>query len=213
MTKVNAIEKILMDNGGVATWNIIYNQIEKYYPGAKNSIEWQAGIRGVLYREIKNKKKFKIINTGIISLFDYDDVNQVLDEDKEYVTDKTVQALIRLGQDKFKRNLLKVLKKCPITSIDDKRILNASHIKPWSVSNNFERLDVYNGFLFSPTIDKLFDCGLISFENNKRIIISKLLSNKNIGLIGLEKEKIYKQLPITDRINYLDYHRNFIFLE
>lgn len=52
MTKVDAIKKLLKDNGGIATWAIIYNEIEKYYPRAKVSREWQAGIRGVLYREI-----------------------------------------------------------------------------------------------------------------------------------------------------------------
>ena len=40
-------------------------------------------------------------------------------------------------------------------------ILIASHIKPWRVSNNNERLDVYNGLLLLPNLDKLFDKGYI----------------------------------------------------
>ena len=39
MTKVEAIKKLLEDNGGIATWEIIYNEIEKYYPKAKVSHE------------------------------------------------------------------------------------------------------------------------------------------------------------------------------
>ena len=58
MTKVEAIKRVLEDNGGIATWEIIYNEIEKYYPEAKVSTEWQAGIRGVLYREIQKHQNF-----------------------------------------------------------------------------------------------------------------------------------------------------------
>jgi len=58
MTKVEAIKNLIEDNGGVASWQYIYDNIEKYYPAAKASEEWQAGIRGVLYREIKNNKTF-----------------------------------------------------------------------------------------------------------------------------------------------------------
>lgn len=35
MTKVEAIEKVMMDNGGTASLEIIYNNICKYYPTAK----------------------------------------------------------------------------------------------------------------------------------------------------------------------------------
>lgn len=71
MTKVEAIKKVLEDNNGAASWNIIYNNIEKYYPTAKNSVEWKAGIRGVLYREIRKDKSFKQIGLGLFALKDY----------------------------------------------------------------------------------------------------------------------------------------------
>ena len=87
----------------------------------------------------------------------------------------------------------------------------ASHIKPWALSSNNERLDVYNGFIFSPTIDKLFDKGMITFENNKELIISPSLSKKNTEFIGIES-KIYKNLPIENRISYLEFHRENIFI-
>lgn len=59
MTKIEAIRQVMLERGGTATLNDIYENIEKYYPTAKNSKDWQAGIRGVLYREIKNNKMFK----------------------------------------------------------------------------------------------------------------------------------------------------------
>ena len=71
MTKVEAIQKVMMDNGGTASLDIIYENIEKYYPTAKLSNEWEAGIRGVLYREIRNNKRFKKIGLSIYALEDY----------------------------------------------------------------------------------------------------------------------------------------------
>lgn len=71
MTKVEAIEKVMEGNGGVASLDIIYNNICKYYPAAKESKEWEAGIRGVLYREIRNNRRFKKIGLSIYALSDY----------------------------------------------------------------------------------------------------------------------------------------------
>ena len=39
MTKVEAIQKVMEDNNGVASWDIVYQNIEKYYPTAKSSDE------------------------------------------------------------------------------------------------------------------------------------------------------------------------------
>ena len=71
MTKVEAIKKVMEDNGGVASWKIIYKNIEKYYPSIKSSISWQQGIRGVLYREISNSQSFKKLSFGIFALINY----------------------------------------------------------------------------------------------------------------------------------------------
>lgn len=128
-------------------------------------------------------------------------------------TSKIIQQTIRIGQEKFRRSLLNEIDFCPITGITDKRILTASHIKPWRVSDNNERLDKNNGFIFSPTIDKLFDIGLITFENNKSLLVSKALDKTNVNSIGIQPKRIYERLPIENRIKYLEYHRNFIFLE
>jgi hypothetical protein len=209
MTKVDAIKKVLEDNNGVAVWSIIYNQIEKYYPEIKRQKDWKAGVRGVLYRDLG--KNFKMLEEGVIALIGYDENNLVLKEDIGD-TSKSIQTKIRVGQEKFRKNLLKHLKVCPITGIDETRILLASHIKPWAVSTNEERLDIYNGFIFSPTIDKLFDKGLITFENNKELIISPTLSEVNIGSIGIVAGKKYLKLPIENRMSYLEFHRENIFI-
>ncbi len=71
MTKVEAIAKVMEDNDGTASLDIIYRNICKYYPSAQDSKDWEAGLRGVLYREIKNGKTFKKIGLSIYALADY----------------------------------------------------------------------------------------------------------------------------------------------
>jgi len=83
MTKVEAIQKVLEDFNGVATWEQIYRNIEKYYPAAKVSRAWQEGIRGVLYREINKGKYFKKVGLGIFALRDYKEEPKPAIEEKQ----------------------------------------------------------------------------------------------------------------------------------
>lgn len=174
MTKVKAILQLMNDYGGVVTWNIIYNEIEKYYPNAKRSHEWKAGLRGVLYRDLD--KTFQQIERATFAPIDYDIINLVPKKLRESVTEKNAWQKIRVLQYKYRKDLLKSLKYCPITKIADKRLLIASHIKPWSMSTDDEKLDIMNGFILSPLYDKLFDEGLITFTSDKQMHISPTLS-------------------------------------
>ncbi len=214
MTKVEALKALLVDNGGIANWNIVYRDIENYYPKAKNSREWKAGLRGVLYRELN--KHFKMLDKGVMALIDYDEqkmeyVSETIQNDDG--TTKIVTLTARKGQEKFRKSLLKEFKACPITDIDDKKLLIASHIKPWAFSNDYERLDRLNGFMLSPIYDRLFDNGLITFDFNSKIIVSKKLSKKNIGILNIDSNKQYKKLNICDRKDYIQFHQDNIFLD
>jgi len=77
MTKVEAIKKVLEDFNGSASWKIIYDNIENYYPNVRSGYKWQEGIRGVLYRELKNKKTFKKTGLGVFSLIDFDEKKEI----------------------------------------------------------------------------------------------------------------------------------------
>ncbi|MGN0162046.1 MAG: HNH endonuclease, partial [Candidatus Ornithomonoglobus sp.] len=129
----------------------------------------------------------------------------------ETITEKEIYTTIRLQQYKFREMLINKLKSCPITHINDKRLLVASHIKPWCVSNDEEKLDIYNGFLFSPLYDKLFDRGLITFSKDKKMYISSTLSKNTVAKLNI-KEDIYDELPIAGREKYLEFHNDKIFM-
>jgi len=73
MTKVDALIALIKDNGGVASWQYIYDNIEKYYPAAKASRTWKSGLRGVLYREIRNNRNFKCVGFGVYALNEYEE--------------------------------------------------------------------------------------------------------------------------------------------
>ena len=47
----------------------------------------------------------------------------------------------RIGQGAYRQKLLEESSECIITRVNDERILMASHIKPWSVSNDEEKTD------------------------------------------------------------------------
>ncbi|NJM54407.1 MAG: HNH endonuclease [Blastocatellia bacterium] len=120
---------------------------------------------------------------------------------------------MRIGQSYFRAKLLSEMKSCPITGIDDKRLLIASHIKPWVHSNNEERVNTKNGILLSPLFDKLFDksIGLITFTLDKKILVSNKISQENIARLNISNNQLIESLDVEGRENFLEYHRRFIF--
>ena len=95
--------------------------------------------------------------------------------------------------------------------VNDERLLIASHIKPWVVSNNFEKTDPKNGFMFTPTYDKLFDRGFISFESDGTMLVSPWISPMNQKRLDIFNGKKIRMLPTEGREEYLCYHREFVF--
>jgi len=68
MTKVQAIVKVMQDNGGRATLQEIYQRAGHYYKGVKAAQDWQAGLRGVLYREVRLGRTFTKIGEATYAL-------------------------------------------------------------------------------------------------------------------------------------------------
>lgn len=116
----------------------------------------------------------------------------------------------RVGQGEYRRKLLDLCPFCPITLISDDRLLIASHIKPWAMSNEFEKTDPKNGFMLTPTFDFLFDRGFMSFTNDQKTILSPFLSNMTYSKIGISDNKTFPHLPVDGREEYLEFHRKNI---
>jgi hypothetical protein len=116
----------------------------------------------------------------------------------------------RIGQVKFRRDLEKIETKCRVTGITISEHLMASHIKPWNRSTPQERLDRYNGLLFSPHIHHLFDMGYLGFNQDGDLLISPKLSPSII-----ESWKIPIHMNVGNfkpkQLQYLQFHKDNIF--
>ena len=125
-------------------------------------------------------------------------------------TERNYLRSARVGQGEFREKLItKFRSKCPVTGITEKRLLVASHIKPWKVCNNYERLDLHNGILLSALADKLFDQGLVTFQDNGDVVISPSLLIEDQERCGIKR---WTTLNLSDRSKcYMEYHRNIEF--
>jgi len=114
----------------------------------------------------------------------------------------------RIGQQKFREGLMYRWNcRCPLTGIEDSELLTASHIKPWRDSDNDERLDPDNGFLFSALWDAAFDRGLVTFGDDGEPRFSDGLSDR-----ACKQLRWKRALQLTNRNReYLVWHRERVF--
>lgn len=139
------------------------------------------------------------------------EIKEINNSDIFTITEKQNLTLSRIGQGKFRNQLIEYWSGCSITKLDKLNLLVASHIKPWKKSDNFERLDVYNGLLLLPNYDKLFDKGYINFDNKGKIKISSFLEDKDLKILNISPE--VKLINIESKhIEYLEYHREHCFI-
>lgn len=145
-------------------------------------------------RQISDFNNKKLDDLNILDNFI---INEIRPTEKEQIIKG------RIGQSNFKRELLFIDKKCRLCNVSDECFLVASHIKPWSVSNSKERLDVNNGLLFCPNHDALFDAlfdkGLISFEDDSTILITSTLSEESKIFMNVN-ESMHLKMNMFDEL-------------
>ena len=174
--------------------------------------------------EVENLIKVKQAEKLIIS-----EIDKINDDKNIDDTEKLSLMKSRRGQGLFRDKILRKFEsKCIITKIDNDKLLIASHIKPWAVCSNKERLSKENGLLLTPTFDRLFDKGFIAltptfdrlfdkgfiaFLDNGEIMLSTSLSTENFDMLNISARTKYN-LRITDEMKlYLAYHREKIFIK
>jgi len=126
---------------------------------------------------------------------------------------KTQRAQVtnaRVGQGAFKKALVRLWKTCSVTGCSIQQILKASHIKPWADSSPEEKLDHFNGLLLTPNLDALFDAGLISFDEDGRIMLSPSLTEEDFRALGVTADMKLRKLN-TAHAPYLKHHREEVF--
>tara|TARA_R110001583_G_scaffold32_1_gene253 strand:- start:22280 stop:23068 length:789 start_codon:yes stop_codon:yes gene_type:complete len=121
-----------------------------------------------------------------------------------------VEQLVRqrVGQQAYRNAMLEYWGgTCAVTGLSVKAALTASHAKPWAeCDSDHERLNVFNGFLFSANLDALFDRFLISFDDVGELIVSPAVSEEDRKLLGLDQVLKLRWIA-KEHLPYLKYHR------
>ena len=116
----------------------------------------------------------------------------------------------RRGQGVFKQNVRSIERGCRVTGVRQIRHLRASHIKPWRVSDDFEKLDGNNGLLLAPHIDHLFDGGWISFADSGDLLVSSRLALELLGSWQIPAVANVGAFS-EEQCRYLSFHRDHVF--
>ena len=158
-----------------------------------------------MYNSALNKYSNYLTEEAISNI--EEDLEEIITLSQATETEKLQLVNARIGQGKYREELIEFWKQCAVTGIKEVSLLLASHIKPWSRSTNEERLDKYNGLLLSPSLDRAFDKGFISFDGSGKIIISpQFIEHETLGI----KNSMSIELREEHKI-YLEYHREHIY--
>ncbi len=123
---------------------------------------------------------------------------------------------VRLRQQFFRKTILEDYEsKCCITDLPVEKLLVASHIKPWAEDES-NRVNPHNGLLLNALHDKAFDRGLITIDQDNRVVVSQELKHrepKAANYISNTEGKVIR-LPtrFKPKQEFLEYHRNNIFV-
>ncbi len=133
---------------------------------------------------------------------------------------------VRRVQGFFRRAVLTSYNhRCCLTGLAIPQLLNASHIIPWHICGTPDapvfaiggRADPSNGLCLNALHDRAFDRGLITFDEDHRLVLSEALrDDTKLGqLFAIFKDTIGQSLTIPDRFapsrEALAYHRDFVF--
>lgn len=115
-------------------------------------------------------------------------------------------TVYRKTQSKFRSQLLERETGCQLCNLSISSLLVASHIIPWSIADESQKVDINNGLLLCISHDALFDKGFISFDGNGQIIISKDLPHSEFNRLQINEQMNIKLLPEQEQ--YMRFHRS-----
>jgi hypothetical protein len=102
--------------------------------------------------------------------------------------------------------------RCPLTGLDDRRLLSFVQMRPWMDCNTLQRIDPVNCMPMAPHYARLFSRGLISVRGDGSIDFSSQLSSSSTQALSLSTKV---RMHVTDELvlRLLRYHRENVFVE
>ncbi len=165
---------------------------------------------------LESKKVLEGLSNGTALQFD-DTNNSVIDLPSSYegIT-KSVLTEVRVKQSFFRKAVLAGYQnRCCISGMQERKLLIASHIVPWS-EDKLNRLNPRNGLCLSALHDRAFDQGLITITPDFRIRVAKKLKSQrensmiNSAIVEMEGRSIFlpeKFLPNAEFLSWHNKHR------
>ncbi|SVC36991.1 uncharacterized protein METZ01_LOCUS289845 [marine metagenome] len=161
----------------------------------------------------------QIVGEDLLGLCNLSHLPQVSEERRSFghlegreITTRKRLIDARQGQGHFRNKLIENWESCAVTGTGNLKLLNASHIRPWKWSNNFQRLDPNNGLLLTSAYDRAFDRGLISFDENGSLIPSTSIDSADLLRSGIQP--LSRLREYNEHIEqYMTFHRERVFVE
>jgi hypothetical protein len=139
-------------------------------------------------------------------LSDFDEVAQTTKTERQAILNS------RIGQGVFRARLIEYWGKCAVSGASCITLLRASHIKPWKTSTNVERLNPFNGLLLAPNLDAAFDSGLVTFDRQGRIVLSRRMEGAAAYQLHIStKMRIDPKLLTVEHHIFMDHHREHVY--
>lgn len=126
---------------------------------------------------------------------------------------RKVMVAVRTQQARLRAQVLLIENGCRITGLQDPSSLVAAHIKPHAKGKAHEKVDYDNCILLTPSLHNLFDRGLISFDDEGRLLRSPDLTLEQEKAMGVPA-KIENPKPFrAGQLPFLRWHREVIFIK
>lgn len=178
----------------------------------KRGNTWEHFFQQYGMNEINQTDFIALLKMGVENQLDALDMSSV-EEDIDYrVEDKRANVKIR-GKDQRDFSLqvkLNYQYRCAISGITSKEFLIASHIIPWAIDWD-NRKNPFNGICLSSLLDKAFDKGYITINQDYRVVISDK-AKEDKALFEYLKQYEGKKLEVPKQYlpkqDFLEWHRN-----
>ena len=163
-------------------------------------------------REYVSQEKDAAFTQDSISHEENHNLNFINQMEEKHIQQTEIELIqkARIGQSQFKQSLLLRERTCQLCGMPDERFLIASHIKPWKVSSNYEKLDPNNGLLLCPNHDALFDKGYITINDSSEILTSNSIKKETRIFLNIKLKKTLSSITKEQQV-YLKWHREHIF--
>jgi predicted restriction endonuclease len=193
------------------------------YEGGATQAEITAAIGYPLYNMLKDaaRRGHRVVREGnrfwLRHAYATDDteadVEQIQNRGDLTETERASLIQARRGQGRYRKQVMELGGgRCAVTGCSVGAVVEACHLKPWGISSRLEQLDPENGLCLVANLHKLFDAGLITFDDEGLMRVSGWLSPEDQMSLKLEGRMRIRSALTAKQKTYLRFHRETIFL-